>query len=687
MKFALFILLTQAYVVVGQQPSWYKYVRAPSSRLVQPEAILHTHGSVQNADALINHHGVAVLDRKNTDDAVPSVTLDFGQNIVGFVQIHFAGASNNSPGIRLTFSETKEYLKNVSDFTRSDNGDTITDGNDHFAVPSEPVTWTDSHGCLYNGTSVCADGLHGFRYMRIALDALESDAPYTQPNGTVKISAVDLKWYGFLGTADTYTGWFECSDETLTQYWFDAAYTNEMCTAKFTKNTSDPRDANTPGLDGKLVLQDGAKRDRDPYVGDIAVSGRTAYLTHTQVAVAARNVLADLGNHQRDDGWIPPASINNYTLPLFDYPLWWIVSSWEYVLYSGDVDYAQTYWPVLVKALDSFYPSVTNSSSGLLSKGLGVTDGYGDYAFLPRTGEVTYYNALYVYALQNAAQWATQMDKSASANSWTKRAAAVSKAINTYLWDSKVGAYLDSTNLTTSYNQTRHAQDGNGIAVLAGVASTVRANSALNYISTNMRQAYGNAFYDGRLPGVDGASKRVYAFISFFELQGRLLTKGLEASAIEEINRLYGWMATHDPMITDWEGIGPGGSLYEQGYTSMAHGWSTGIVSLLSNYVLGVMPTSAGFETWSVSPVPAGLTWAKGSVGTPHGSIKVSWSISGGNFVIQIEAPKGTTGILHVPVSKGQAVAMNGKTQHEPVEDGYVTIKDVEGGTHTLTVQ
>lgn len=680
-------LLTQVCIAAGLPPSLNEYVRAPSSNIVKPKTVLHTHGHVENAEGLINHDGVATLERARTDDPVPSITLDFGQDIVGFVQIHFAGASSNSPGIRLTFSETKEYLTNVSDFTRSDNGDTITPGTDQYAVPSHPTTWTDHHGCLYNGTSVCADGLHGFRYMRIALDALKSDAPYTQSNGTVKVSSIDLKWYAFLGEPDTYTGWFECSDETLTQYWFDAAYTNEMITAIFTKNTSDPRDANSPTLDGKLVLQDGAKRDRDPYVGDIAVSGRTAYLTHHQTAVAARNVLADLGNHQRSDGWIPPASIDNYTLPLFDYPLWWVVSSWEYVLYTGDNEYSETYWLALVKLLDNWYPSVTNSSSGLLSKGLGGTEGYGDYAFLPRTGQVTYYNALYVYGLQNAAQWASSLGRSAEAQKWTSRAAAVSKAINADLWDAKVGAYLDSTNLTTSYNQTRHAQDGNGIAVLTGVAPTARASSALDYISNHMRQDYGNAFYDGPLPGVDNATQRVYAFISFFELQGRLLTKGLESSAIEEIHRLYGWMATHDPTITDWEGIGPNGSPYEQGYTSMAHGWSTGIVSLLSNYVLGVMPTGPGFKTWSISPAPAGLTWAKGVVGTPHGDINVSWAIKGSSFEIQVNAPNGTTGVLQLPFSQGQKVVVNGRKRDHVAKNGYVTINDIGGGKHTVDIE
>ena len=685
----LFVLLSciSSGLATSSQPLWHKYVRAPSSKTVGPSAILHTHGSISNAQALVNDNGITTLKRPSTDDPVPSVTLDFGQNIVGFVRLHFAGASHNHPGIRLTFSETKEYLTNQSDFTRSDNGDPITPGTDQFAVPSNPTTWTDKHGCLYDGTQVCADGLHGFRYMRIALDALKSDTPHTEPNGTVKISSVELEWFAFLGTPDTYTGYFECSDETLTQYWFDAAYTNEMITATFTPNTTDPRGANSPTLDGKLVLQDGAKRDRDPYVGDLAVSGRTAYLTHLQTSAAAKNVIADLANHQRADGWIPPASINNYTLPLFDYPLWWVVTSWEYVLYSGDENYANLYWPNLVKVLDDFYPSVTNRSSELLSKGLGVTDGYGDYAFLPRTGQVTYYNALYVYALHNAVSWASHINHPAVSERWSDRAASVSKAIDADLWDAKVGAYLDSTNLTTSYNQTRHAQDGNGIAVLAGVASPHRANSALDYLSSNTAQPYGNAFYDGRLPNVGNATQRVYAFISFFELQGRLLTPGLAESAIEEIDRLYGWMSSHDPMITDWEGIGPGGSPYEQGYTSMAHGWSTGIVSLMSNYVLGVTPTGPGFSTWMVKPIPAGLKWAKGCTGTPHGDLKVSWSARDSSFELEITVPKETTGTVSVPTEKSQKVYMNGKLQHGNSEDGYVGIGNVSSGSHTIKVQ
>jgi hypothetical protein len=119
---------------------------------------------------------------------------------------------------------------------------------------------------------------------------------------------LSLNFTAYLGTPDTFTGWFQSSDEQLNQWWYDAIYTNDLNIDHVELNSTDPRNATTPSLLGKLVLLDGAKRDRDPYVGDISVSGRTLYLSH-DVPEAARNVLADLADHQRDDGWIPPASM------------------------------------------------------------------------------------------------------------------------------------------------------------------------------------------------------------------------------------------------------------------------------------------------------------------------------------------------------------------------------------------
>ncbi|MEV0404102.1 discoidin domain-containing protein [Actinoallomurus sp. NPDC050550] len=620
-----------------------------------------------------------------TDPARASVTLDFGKVVVGYPKIRFRGASADHPGVRLAFSETLQYLTDRSDFARSDFAG--GPGTDQYAPPEKSTTWTDTKGCQ-SGTKVCADGLHGFRYVKISLDALDGDAPAAEPYGTVKLTDVTVESTALPGAPGTYKGWFESSDPALNQYWYNASYTNELVTDTFRPTDVEPRNADSPSLDGKLVLHDGAKRDRDPYVGDVAVSGRTDYLTHA-VPEAARNVLADLADHQRADGWIPPASINNYTLPLFDYPLWWVTSGSDYVLYSGDTGYAAKYYPNLVKTLDTWYPSVTDSR-GLLAKGLNGTGGYGDYAFLPRTGEVTYYNALYVQALNDAAGLARALGHPADADRWQQRAQTVAKAINTYLWDATTGAYLDS-----GTGAVRHGQDGNGLAIVAGVASPEQAVSALGHLAKTTAQPYGNAFMDNDTLVSDG-SKRVYAFTSYPEIQARFRS-GQADSAIEEIKRLYGWMTNHDPGITDWEGIGENGSLYEGAYTSMAHGWSTGVVPALSNDLLGAVPTGPGFATWAVQPHPGSVTWARGQVPTPHGPLRVTWTQGhGAVLTLAVTAPAGTSGDIAVPTGgKRVTVRVDGKVAwnggaalaYRATNDGgHITLHGVRAGSHTVQV-
>lgn len=144
--------------------------------------------------------------------------------------------------------------------------------------------------------------------MKIWVDAEANDAPHTQAYGSVSISSVELEWSGYLGTPDTFSGWFECSDPDLTQWWYNGVYTADMGTDTFLGNETDPRDSDTATLDGKEVLFDGAKRDRDPYVGDLGVAALTTYLSHDNPD-AVKNILVDLADHQRSDGWIPPASM------------------------------------------------------------------------------------------------------------------------------------------------------------------------------------------------------------------------------------------------------------------------------------------------------------------------------------------------------------------------------------------
>ncbi|KAI1761031.1 glycoside hydrolase family 78 protein [Hypoxylon sp. FL1150] len=662
---------------------WHKYVRAPTSSTVKPKAIVdsYTLGDVVNAESLVNGGNATLLTRQGADAAVPIVVLDFGQDIVGLLEIDFAGSTNASdgfPGLKLSFSESLEYLTNRSDFTRSDNagqGDgnppKITNGTDQIAVKNEPFTWLNQWGCEF-GSQVCSDGLHGFRYVKIELDALSEDAPYTSPSGEVAISSVSLQWQGYLGTPDTYAGWFECSDENLTQWWFDGAYTTEMCTDVFHDNDTEPRGAASESLLGKWVLLDGAKRDRDPYMGDLAVAALTSYLTH-DIPEAARNVMEDLAQHQRSDGWIPPASINDYALPLFDYPLWWVVCSWGQVMYTGNLSYLETYYPTLLSVLDTYYVANTNATTSLLVR----PSGYGDYAFIPRDGSAAYYSTLYVLALHRAADLADLISAPADASRWRSRAANTSAAVLANLWDATAGAFLDRAGYSA------HAQDGNSLAVLAGVASGNYSAAALGYLESATGRSYGHAFYDagGEELG-EGYSDRVYPFVSYFEMAARFET-GLAESAVAQIRSTYGGMAAGDPGVTMWEGVGAGGSKYEGAFTSLAHAWSTGVTPLLTTYVLGVRPLKPGFREWSVQPLPSSdLTWARGEVPTPYGPLAVQWErAEDGHLVLTVVPPAGTNGTMVIPAGANSlsAWADDGTRSDGEVVDGSVVLR-VQGG-------
>jgi len=120
----------QTQLTIEAPDDWQKYVRSPSSRTVRPVAVLsnYTQGNVTNVQGLLTGKGSTLLSRSNTSDGdvLPLIVVDWGQNHAGFLTINFGGSSNSTPGrpgIRLSFSETLEYLldNNLSDFTRSYN--------------------------------------------------------------------------------------------------------------------------------------------------------------------------------------------------------------------------------------------------------------------------------------------------------------------------------------------------------------------------------------------------------------------------------------------------------------------------------------------------------------------------------------------------------------------------------------
>jgi len=66
--------------------------------------------------------------------------------------------------------------------------------------------------------------------------------------------------------------------------------------------------------------------------------------------------------------------------------------------------------------------------------------------------------------------------------------------------------------------------------------------------------------------------------------------------------------------------------------------------------IAGIEPTSGGYRTFRIAPVPGGgLTHARGSVRTPYGQVVSDWRIEDQRFTIRVEVPVSTVCTLVMP--------------------------------------
>jgi hypothetical protein len=387
-------------------------------------------------------------------------------------------------------------------------------------------------------------------------------------------------------------------------------------------------------IDLPLVILDSPIRDRCPYIGDIAVTGMTLLVSGGDTQTL-RSTIAWFASQQQPDGSIPATPDFDGTLQLVDYNAYWIEALYDYTLYTGDLTLLQSVYPNLQLMVNTLYPANVGASGLLVSW---LTNA--DYAFVPRTGTtVAYFNAQYARALGLAAVLARWNGDPASAAAWTARAAALRAPFAAAFWDPVAGAFTD-----VASDRSVHPLDGNVFAMLAGLATPAQQRSILAFIGRRLARPEGDAIadtdvWDNDTWGTD-ASQRIYPFISYFELLARF-DAGDDLGAIALIKREWGYMLAQGPG-TMWETIdaATGGLVHSNG--SRDHGWSSGAAPALSSFVLGVQPTSPGFATFTVTPHPGDLTWASGSVPTPHGPISVSWRLVGGKPVATAVAPPGT---------------------------------------------
>jgi hypothetical protein len=378
-----------------------------------------------------------------------------------------------------------------------------------------------------------------------------------------------------------YRGAFACSDERLTRMWLQAAYTLRLCKER-------------------LVL-DGIKRDRMPWIGDLA-----SVVIDDAYAFADDEVLRQSFSAL---GHPVEGTINGIT----DYTLWWVIGQDLYQRYRDDLPYLRRELPCMNHLLEDMAKRAT--SDGTLPSFGWVFIDWGVTIDNKRTN--TALQILWYWSQQSLARLAEKAGDTAMAQRWQHSSDALKKLLTDKAWNAKAGAWqnqLETPEANSPYP--------NFLAVLAGLVTETQNQPVQNFLTKTPSQGT--------------------PFMKSYELQA-LNRLGRRDVALDRIRAYWGGMMDLGA-VTFWEDFKPGEknhyAMYNRPFArSLCHAWASGPVRLLPETILGCRPLEDGWRTFTVAPQLGNLTWAKATIPTPHGAIQVDAK----NRKTTVIIPSGTT--------------------------------------------
>ncbi len=431
---------------------------------------------------------------------------------------------------------------------------------------------------------------------------------YILPEG-VKVLDVKFRETGYDAE---FTGSFQCNDPFMNELW--------------------KRSARTLYITMRDSYMDCPDRERAQWWGDeVNELGEAFYALSPSSHKMALKGIHELMNWQREDGVIfAPSPAGNWRKEL---PLQMLASVGWYgfytqYYYSGDSSFVAGIYDRLHRYLHQVWQV---DKSGLAIERDGDWS-WGDWGEEIDMGVLT--NCWYYLALKAEKAFALQLGKTADAEEISRMMYSIEKCFDTKFW---TGTAYRSPGYKGETDDRAQA-----MAVVSGLASA------------------------DKYPALVKVLKKEYHASPYMEkyVLEALFQMNEPAFALERTRQRYAKMIDQYPDCTTlFEGWGIGPDGFGGGTTN--HAWSGGPLTLLSQKVCGIEPTSPGFRSFKVCPQMGTLTDASATVDTHYGKIQVSLNRKGSKIRITLSVPAGTT--AEVPVSKGK-------------------VKRLEAGEHTLTI-
>ena len=601
---------------------------APTTRTVRPTAVYSTHGSVSGADQLGAAGEPIALSGTGS-----YVVLDFGREVGGTVSLHFAGASDDQQHLGIAFSESSDYL----DFSKLPlpSSDTSTGGpRSRDGAIDVPATAGSSY------TTPLSLQRGGFRYLVL----------FTSTPGSISVDDVSahITASPLMGEdLQDYPNYFYSSDPLLNRIWYAGAYTVQLDTIAPDQGRAWPApdalwdNSGVVGA-GRSILVDGAKRDRTVWAGDLPVELATAQVT-TGDTESTRNALDALFGQQRDNGMFlyagPPLSLQHSDT----YHLWTLIGADRYVTATGDTDWLDQHWAEYRKGIDYAWSKL--DANGLFY----LTETYDSASQLTK-GENLAANVLLWSSLDQGARLADLAGDTDTAATYRNRAASLRDRIYASFWNPSVGAFRNYPSSTVI------PQDGNVFAVWLGMVTEPDQLESIQAVRGAARGPLGTQRPEHK--------NQLDMFDASIEVHQQFLTgtSAGDTNAVDLIRKLWGYQlsAPQGTGSTFWESMRDEGCLCSS-YVSLAHGWSTGPTSALTDYVLGLRSTGVGGSAWTWQPHVSGLRFAQGRLDLPTGTLTASWHTDADGLRAIVTAPRATDGTISVPAGDDADVRVGGR--------------------------
>ena len=554
-------------------------------------------GTIEHVRALSGNRGsgefTVTLPREHVSvhDA-PQVELDFGREVAGRIELQSDSSAPAEVTVQYGESEAEALLQPY--------------------LGVDPV-YLPPHGTAYGPKSA-------FRYVVIRFTGGRS----------TRFRSIRLDGIAY---PVRYKGSFESSDPLLNKMWAIGAYTAHLCMQD--------------------DIWDAPKRDRNRWMGDLDVSGRSI-----------ADVFGD-GFLMRDtlDRLIGPAPIHGHVNGIPGYSAFWVIGERQYYLHTGSLKQLRSVHARLVQLLEYMEKDLDRRD---LFSDLTHTWPFVDWApgmsgYTPQTRMATQFE--YYAAFKDGAYLLRVLHDEKNARRMGHEAEALKTAARKYMLDTH-GTFGDRW-------------QPNAYAVLSGVAGK-------NHFAGIWRNV---------LSHVGKPEYRSYVITPYygFYVVSAMAKMGHRRAALDWIRQYWGGMV-REGATSFWEAYNPTwfkgflfqASLQADGVSgfnvSLAHGWSSGVTPWLMRQILGIRPTAGGFARVDIRPDLAGLKWAKGAEPTPHGLLRVAIRKTRG-YVTTIHLPPQVEARVSVPVSSARAaVLVNGRERAgRPVYDGRRAVVTLSG--------